>query len=141
MKVRCISNARTAVPENYRDLHVGGKDFLPDLHITVGKDYVVYALALQKHAQVWYYISDDDEHPYPLHYPAPMFQVIDSRFSRYWRFAFTPQHLDHVALCAFEDWVLDPYFYDRLTDVEEKEVSKFKIMKTLIDSEGDQFDS
>lgn len=139
MKVLCISNSRTAVPENYLDIHTGTAS-TSEVPITVGKEYVVYGLALQKNAQVWYYISDDDGLYYPFHYPAPMFQVVDGRPSKYWRFAFTPEHLDHIALFGFEEWVRDEYFYDRLTNGEESEVSTFRTMKQLMDSEDVQSD-
>lgn len=137
MKVLCISNSRAAVPENYLDVHKGDSHS-SDFPLTVGKEYFVYALALQTNAQLWYYIFDDDGLYYPFHYPAPMFRVADSRLSRYWRYAFTPGHLDHIALFAFEEWVSDEYFYDRLTEGNQEEVSRFRKMKQLMDSEIDQ---
>jgi hypothetical protein len=134
MKVLCVSNSAETPPENYLDVR-RGYGHAAEFPITVGKEYVVYALALRKNAQVWYYISDDDELYYPHHYPAPLFQVVDSRLSAYWRFVFTPEHLDHIALFAFEEWVGDGYFYDRLTDKAEDEVSTYREMKRLMDSE------
>ena len=70
-----------------------------------------------------------------------MFQVVDGRPSKYWGFAFTPEHLDHIALSGFEEWVGDGYFYDRLTNGEDDEVSTFRTMKQLMDSEDVQSDS
>lgn len=100
MKVVCVSNSGKSLPRNYLDAR-RGYNYAAEFQITVGKEYVVYALALRNNAQVWYYISDDDGLYYPFHYPAPMFQVVDGRPSKYWRFAFTPEHLDHIALFAF----------------------------------------
>ena len=134
MKVLCVSDSGETLPENYVDVRTGF-GHAAEFPITVGREYVVYALALRKNEQVWYYISDDDGLYYPHHYPAPLFQVVDSSLSDYWRFAFTPEHLDHVALFAFEEWVRDGYFYDRLTDKADVEVSKFREMKNLMDSE------
>ena len=134
MRVSCLSNSGATLPENYVDAR-SGYGPSAEFPITVGKEYVVYAIALWNNAQVWYYVSDDDDLNYPFRYPAPLFEVADSSVSRYWRYAFTPEHLDHVALFAFEEWVRDAYFFDRLTDDSELEVSTFRKMKDLMDSE------
>jgi hypothetical protein len=135
MKVVCVSNSGKSLPGNYLDAR-RGYDGAKEFQITVGREYVVYALALRKNEQVWYYISDDDQLYYPFNYPAPLFQVIDCTLSQYWRYAFTPEHLDHVALFAFEEWVRDEYYYDRLTDNVEHDASKFREMKHLMDLES-----
>ncbi|MEK6302975.1 MAG: hypothetical protein AABO41_19870 [Acidobacteriota bacterium] len=137
MKVVCVSNSGKSLPRNYLDSR-RGYDSASEFPITVGQEYVVYALALRKNEQVWYYISDDDGLYYPHRYPAPLFEGVDSRLSQYWRFAFTPEHLDHAALFAFEEWVRDEYYYDRLTDKVEDDVSKFSEMKHLMDLENDK---
>ena len=135
MKVLCLSNSGETLPGNYLDDH-RGYAFASEFPITIGKEYVVYALALRKNAQVWYYISDDHDLYYPFNYPAPLFEVVDRKLSAHWKFAFTPEHLDHVALFAFEEWVHDGYFYDRLTDNVEDDASKFREMKHLMDLES-----
>lgn len=133
MIVHCVGNTGKLLPEEYLDSR-GGYLRETEFPLTVSKTYVVYALALRQ-GQVWYYLLDDNELNYPVHYPAPLFRIVDNKLSDHWRFRFTPEHLDHLALFAFEEWVADPYFYDRLTDGIEQDVSLFWKMKDVIDSE------
>ena len=136
MKVVCIANVATSLSENYLDARAG---YLADteFRLTISKEYVVYALALRD-KQVWYYICDDADLYYPVHQPAPLFEVIDNTVSKYWRFKFTaePNPLDNIAVFAFDEWVSDEYFYDHLTDKAEIEVSLFWQMKYLMDLEA-----
>ncbi len=64
--------------------------------------------------------------------PAPLFEVVDSRVSRYWRFELSP---NWVLIIAFEQWFTDPCFYDKLTDQDEVEVGIFDRVKELMDAE------
>jgi hypothetical protein len=64
--------------------------------------------------------------------PAPLFDVVDSRVSKYWRFELAPNGRLEI---AFEQWFTDPYFYDKLTDQEEAEVEIFEKVKELMDAE------
>ena len=60
------------------------------------------------------------------------FDVIDDRLSSYWRFKCYPNGLIRL---AFEEWLIDPCYYDKLTDQEEREVLIFDKIKQLIDNE------
>ena len=130
MKIRCIANTGAALPESY---------FLPhlcyqketDFQVTVAKEYVVYAL-YEWEGKIWYYICDDNYTYYPIHKPAPLFEVLDDRVSKYWRFKLEPNGLLTI---AFEQWFSEPYFYDKLTDQEEREVLIFENVKELMDAE------
>jgi hypothetical protein len=133
MRVRCLSKSGTALSARVAGTR-SGYDEGATFPLTPGKDYVVYALAFAD-TSVWYYLVDDHELWYPVHYPAELFEVIDDRLSRYWRFAFTPAHLDHQALLTIEEWAHDEYFYDRLTDKSASEVNKFANAKVLMDAE------
>lgn len=140
MKVVCIGNSGEILPTIYLDPKAGvSKD--REFPLTVGKQYVVYALAIRKN-QIWYYLADDhDLYCYPAGHPAPLFEVVDTRLSKYWRYALTPQHLDHLALFAFTEWVSDEYFYDRLTDCKEAEVSIYRKMRSLMEAEAESEDT
>ncbi|TAH23697.1 MAG: hypothetical protein EAZ09_06630, partial [Oscillatoriales cyanobacterium] len=91
----------------------------------------VYAIREWK-GTIWYYICDDNYSYYPIHNPAPMFEVVDKRVSKYWQFELSPNGL---LMIAFEQWFTDPYFYDKLTDQEEAEVEIFDQVKELMDAE------
>lgn len=88
--------------------------------LTEGRVYVVYAVAFRR-TVARFCIFDDDALPYPLFYDAELFLVVDSRIPSHWHFAHTPTHDDHQAIMSIEEWVSDPFFYDRLTDGSPRE--------------------
>ena len=130
MIIRCIANTGEHLPENYIDPARGYTKKI-QLPLTVGKEYVVYAIRAWQ-GIVWYYICDDNYSYYPIQTPAPLFEVVDSRVSKYWRVMPYP---NGVLRIAFEQWFTDPYFYDKLTDQEEAEVEIFDKVKELMDAE------
>jgi len=130
MRIRCIANNGEHLPENYID-PARGYTKKVELPLTVGKEYVVYAIRAWQ-GVVWYYICDDNYSYYPIQTPAPLFEVVDSRVSKYWRVMPYP---NGVLRIAFEQWFTDPYFYDKLTDQEEAEVEIFDQVKELMDAE------
>ena len=130
MKVRCLANMGSVLPEIYLDPRVG---YTKELRfaLTIGKEYTVYALYAWQ-GQVWYYICDDNYMYYPQENPAPLFEVVDSRSSKYWEVEMAKNGL---LTMAFPEWFVDPYFYDKLTDQEEAEVLMFEKRKELMDAE------
>jgi len=132
MKIRCIANTGASLPENYLDPY---GDFTKDMEfaLTIGKEYVVYAF-YERQGQVWYYIADDHYMYYPMQNPAPLFEVVDDRLSKYWRFKLWENNLLEV---AFPQWFTDYYFYDKLTDQEPAEVNLFKRIKAVMDREAE----
>jgi hypothetical protein len=131
MKIRCVANTGASLPENYLDPRRGYTKEL-EFPLTIGKDYTVYAFS-EMLGRVWYYICEDNYMYYPMRTPAPLFEVIDNRMSAYWRFKLYPNGLLEV---AFEQWLVDQYFYDKLTDGEEAEGSIFEKVKELMDAEN-----
>lgn len=88
--------------------------------LTEGRVYVVYAVAFRR-TVVRFCVFADDALPYPLFYDAELFVVVDNRIPSHWHFAHTPTHKDHQAIMSIEEWVSDPFFYDRLTDGSSRE--------------------
>jgi len=131
MKIRCIANTGANLPESYFLPHLGYKKE-SEFQLSVGKEYIVYAL-YEWEGKIWYYICDERYTYYPIHNPAPLFEVVDNRISKYWRFKLAPNGL---LTLAFEQWFSDPYFYDKLTDQEEQAVLIFEQIKDLIDAEA-----
>lgn len=134
MRIRCIANNGEHLPENYID-PARGYTKKVELPLTVGKEYVVYAIRAWQ-GVVWYYICDDNYSYYPIQTPAPLFEVVDSRVSKYWQFMLDA---NGVLRFAFERWFTDPCFYDKLTDQEEAEVEIFDKVKELMDAEDFSF--
>jgi hypothetical protein len=60
-------------------------------------------------------------------------EVVDNKLSKYWIFNLDPNGL---LTLAFPEWFDDPYFYDKLTDMEEESIVIFQEIKTLIDVEA-----
>ncbi len=133
MRVICRTNNATKLPSNYLDPRAGlDQHFV--FPLTVGRSYVVYGL-LFRDAQVWYLLADDNELPYPMAYPAPLFEVQSGRPSKHWVFALTPETSSQHALFAAPAWTADTYFYDRLTNGEDREVREFARMRAVMDEE------
>ncbi|MCU0517763.1 MAG: hypothetical protein MUC60_13045 [Oscillatoria sp. Prado101] len=131
MRIRCMANTGASLPENYLNQSVFITE-RTEFNLTVGKEYIVYAFYEWK-GEIWYYICDDNYTYYPMQNPAPLFEVVDDRVSKYWRVKLSPKGLLEI---AFEEWFADPYFYDKLTDQEEAEVSIFEKVKERMDAEA-----
>lgn len=58
MKIRCIANTGSYLPESYLDPRRGYTKEM-EFPLTVGKDYTVYAFYI-KQGLVWYYICEDN---------------------------------------------------------------------------------
>ena len=107
--------------------------------LTLGKEYTVYVLTEWK-GEIWYYIDDDAGRYYPSTYPAPLFEVSDSRLSSYWRIEVEQTQTrtgiqTTVLVLAFDEWFADPYFFDKLTDQTDTEVEMFRQIKARMEEE------
>jgi len=134
MRVRCLSAAAQTLPSQYLDARAGlHAEYRFDL--TRGREYVVYAVWFNGE-RVWYQLVDDCGLAWPIRFPAPLFEVIDGSVSKYWCYAFTPDHSDHRSgILAPEAWARDAFFYDRLTDGVEAEVATFSRARSDMDQE------
>jgi hypothetical protein len=120
MKIRCIANKGTELPEIYLN---------PPLDITketefkliIGKEYIVYAIS-EWQGNLSYCICDERFTYYPIHNPAPLFEIVDARYSRYWQVQLATNGLLEI---AFEHWFDLPDFYDKLTDGAEEAILIF----------------
>lgn len=137
MRVRCIKNSGQALPSEYLDKSLGIST-MSEFNLTLGKDYIVYTVVFLSGNRLLYYLCDDAYTYYPKNYAAPLFRVIDNSVSRYWRLETYEDRKLTLAILGFDKWVSERYFYDRLTDGEEPEVSIFSDMKNLIDAELDE---
>ena len=131
MKIRCIANKGAYLPESYLN---------PPLDMTketefkliIGKEYIVYAIS-EWQGNLSYCICDERYTYYPIHNPAPLFEIVDARYSRYWQVQLATNGLLEI---AFEHWFSIPDFYDQLTDGAEETVLIFDKIKELMDAEA-----
>jgi hypothetical protein len=135
MKVRCSANTGAELPESYLDPRAGRTRSLV-FPLTVGAIYTVYAMLFRSDG-IWYHLINDDGLPYPMAYPAPLFDITSSKLSCYWYFATTPQDAKyhHLAVLAIRQWAQDAYFYDRLTSGIPEDVATFTRARALMDRE------
>jgi hypothetical protein len=145
MLIKCIKNNIYDVGESItllqylkESVHLDNNE----LPLSIGKIYHVYG-CLYKKEYPWFYICEDDDfEDYPKAYAAPFFEVIDSSLSKYWVFGHAVIKNDinsegyiytHM---TFKEWANDYFFYERLVEGQEKEVSIFMKYKRLIDAEN-----
>ena len=135
MRVKCISNKGSLLPSAVLD-EKSGFTTKTTFDLVVSKEYVVYGIVFFR-GYPWYYLFDEGSSYYPRWNPAPLFEVVDSRLSRYWRYSYSPDSLRPPGelLITYREWVEDPYYYDKLTDGESKELDIFKAYKAKIDLE------
>lgn len=140
MRVRCKANTGKAIPESYVDA-VGGYGRETILPITVGAQYQVFALTMRG-GGVWYYVLDDQRVGFPVWFPAPLFDVVDPRLSRFWVFGFVDEGVrDGDAVLAVREWAQDPFgYYDRLSDGEPEATATFNAYRELMELEFDAVD-
>ncbi|MBO1345976.1 MAG: hypothetical protein EBE86_000570 [Hormoscilla sp. GUM202] len=119
MKIRCIANTGASIKGN---------------RFYVNSRERICCLCDEAEGKVWYYICDDNFIYYPQKNCAPLFEVVDNRTSKYWRFQLWQNGLLEI---AFVHWLNDPYLYEKLTDREPAEVDLFDRIKTLMDAEAE----
>jgi hypothetical protein len=134
MKVRCVANQGKALPQSYIDSTEGYYVGMVFEELTLGKEYTVYLLTSWK-GDTWYYIDDGPGRYYPSTYPAPLFEVINNRLSSSWQIEVGT---DGSLTLAFAEWFEDPYFFDRLTDLEDATVEIFRQIRNRLDAEAEQ---
>jgi len=139
MKVRAIMNTSVGLPDSLRS--GGVVRAREEYAISVGREYVVYAITVAD-GHIWFYIVDDDQHPWPLWHPGPLFEIVDRRISKHWVFGYQPTKDDILtgsavpgAEFAFPEWIDEPMFLERLTDNESREAEIFARYKSMMDTE------
>ncbi len=133
MKVRCIDNRGSALPEQYLDTRRNMRSDT-EFSTVIGNEYVVYGVEFSNN-QVWYYIYDQLNRRYPVRKPAPLFQIVDHRLSKYWSVGVSEGKHGSVGWLFFEEFFSDKFFYDRLTDGSGVEVEVFMKRKREMDEE------
>lgn len=139
MRVKCIWKKGDEVPSAYT--FGGNPNISKDWRLTIGKEYVVYALECYE-AQTWYCVVDDADLWFPMMKPAPLFEIVDSRPSALWKVAFkhgrgwkTKKYSIETLLLAFEEWCAEEGYYERLSDKGAREVAIFAGRRKQMDSE------
>lgn len=135
MKVKCVYNTASSLPENILPTR-SGYNRLTKFPLIIGKEYIVYATTIYM-GFVWYYICDEYYTYYPTGNPSLLFDVVDGRLSKSWIY-FSLKDKDPYstyAIFTYPEWANDPYYYDSLTDGDDNAVKIFKSYQELMDLE------
>lgn len=135
MRVVCTNNRGDNLPKHLWN-EAMGLSKSTHFHITIGSEYVVYAITLFL-GDIWYYICDDSYKYFPVWHPACLFRVVDPRLSATWQYVYDPvtDSSDEAMLLGFREWATDHGFYERLTEGDPDAVGVFRRYKTILDSE------
>lgn len=130
MKVKCFGNSQEFLSSQGIKEDFSREDY----RLIIGKEYTVYSLS-EFYGYVWYCILDDGPE-FPMWNPSMFFEISDPRLSRYWIYSLQKNYQNNVVpFFSFPEWIKNDYFYDSLTDGEDKEVEVFKNYKQLMDLE------
>src|SRR5262249_14360160 len=138
VRVRCVSNDQADLPPELVEALTpkpGMVVFFKE-ELTVGEEYVVYALQIRSD-QDWDYLCAHRGEDSPYRYPSQVFDLIDARPSTHWRFKHwrSPKTETWTSTFAIPEWVSDLGFYERLVDGHEAERTIFRRYRLLMDDE------
>jgi len=140
MLVRCISNdVRSVDADSALGLELG-RWFGVDsqiMDLEVGGLYVVYGVQV-KDGWLRYFVADEVHSStlYPVAYFATFFDVVDQRLSRCWTLGRrSAAERTNELLITFDEWAVDPAFYERLVDGDDREQCTFQARKEFMDLE------
>lgn len=134
MLLKCIKNDLEGLPNRCFTPEGTFSKGSNQLFLTLGKAYVVYAIT-NLDDMILYYISDDINLPYPIWHPINFFEVVNGRPSKYWKLSTWEKKGNPKLLIAFEEWINDRFFYEKLVDGNRREEKIFERMKKLMDIE------
>ena len=133
MIVRCENNLGQYLPASCHDAKAGydEKTVFP---LSIGKDYVVYALSTYL-GHVWYHIWDENSDYYPGWAPSLLFEVVDHRLSQYWIAGTSGDSSVNTFLIGYREWVLDKSHIRNLFERGSEAGQIFKRYQNLMDLE------
>ena len=138
MLVKCLNNDIRKVNPNTEFGREITKWFGYNSYImplTVGKIYVVYALAITKR---WtcYFVANDDYTSYPMGYFASFFKIVDKRVSQCWIVGQGEIEAESTnMILSFDEWMSEDKFQERLLDGYDREKQIFQDRKEFMDLE------
>lgn len=133
MKVRCVAYRASELASKIRERAKIREDYA--FPVSVGKAYIVYAVSVFRHT-LWYCICDDGYVHFSCWTPAGLFEIEDSRISKYWVFAAINDE-DITCTLAYPQWAKDETdHYDRLAENMDPAIIIWEKYKKLIEEEA-----
>jgi len=106
-----------------------------NLYYLEDREYTVYGMVFWDNNPMYYICEDNDEN-YPTPNPADFFEIVDDRFSKYWKLY---MRLSEDGLAypkfVFSEWRDDDLFYEKLLDGDPEMEEIFLKYKKLMDEE------
>ncbi len=141
MKVRCIKNKISAIPQ--QQVRKWLKKYLnyDENHslelIKKGQVYTVYGLHFWE-GHPFYFICEEEDGEYPVTWYAGFFEVLDDRISKYWRLTYHSTELAFAwTSLVHKDWIAHKNFYENLVDGCEEEITLFCKYRKEMEEEFD----
>jgi hypothetical protein len=141
MKAKCTANKGNVLPvELFNDK--SGYNANTEFQLIIAKGYTIYAITHIK-KNVWFLIYDevatgDYGGIYPKYLPAALFEITDSRLSKYWQGTISKDEYNDdrpVLKIGFKELIEDEYFLGNLWEDSEKEMELFSYYKKAMDNE------
>ncbi len=115
MRVRCTFNKYGDLPVTSA-LYDPGDDDVP-LRVQIGREYVVYAV-YGTEQEILYAILPEDHYDSPRWYPSVLFEVVDGRVAKCWRYTALSKGKQRLTrfILAFPEWAAERRFFSQLVD-------------------------
>lgn len=128
MKIRCNSDN---ISEENSPISIIKWSNNSELEITIDKIYTV--LAITKFFDItFYYILSDESNEYPLAFPYYLFEIEESKVSKYWETSLSiieePERIkiENGQVISFKEWTLKKdLFYENLLEGNQEAVRIF----------------
>jgi hypothetical protein len=141
MKVKCITNKGDVLPLELFD-NKSGYSARTEFQLIIEKEYVVYAITHIK-KNVWFLVCDEasvgnHREIYPQYLPSTLFEITDSRLSKYWQVGLEKDKYDSnriVLAFGFKELLENEYFLGNLWEDSETEKNIFLKYKLSMDNE------
>ncbi|MFN8523178.1 MAG: hypothetical protein U0821_08745 [Chloroflexota bacterium] len=136
MILRCATNSLAKCPSAYLDPGDSGWKRIEPL--TPKSIYICYAVMAARDG-LWYYVLDDRDIPYPIHYPAPLFEVQGGKLSREWVVHHHNVHDQErfTVVISTAAWASEPRFFERLVDGDDATTALFTEYRNRMEREFD----
>ena len=133
MKVKCIVDRVNS--KIHAKWLVDWANTLEQLELTIGKTYVVLAIAKYS-GKLYCYIMGDESDDYPLAFPIEFFEIYDDKISKYWDSnlssikSFDKVNIEDHEVYSFTQWKTQKdLFYENILEEDKQTISIFNEYK------------
>ena len=136
MHIKCEYNRVIDLPKKMIESpRLGFKESMK-FDIILEKFYIVYAVGVFEEFP-WFCINDEVHDRIPYWIPAALFNVEDSRLSRFWRanIDYANKKKKFTLIVSIPEWAHEEYFYGNMIEYDGRELDIFLSYKKKMDLE------